>query len=100
MIVGVVHGLAGSAAVALLVLTTIQDPRWAMAYLVLFGGGTVLGMVLITMAIATPFAYGIDRFALSHRSLQTATGLVSVAFGLFIAYQIGVVDGLFAEAFR
>ena len=54
--VGIVHGLAGSAAVALLVLTTIQDPRWAMAYLLVFGAGTVAGMILVTMAIATPFA--------------------------------------------
>jgi High-affinity nickel-transport protein len=98
--VGIVHGLAGSAAVALLVLTTIQDPRWAVAYLLVFGAGTVAGMMLITVAIAAPFTYGARQLAVPHRSLQAATGLVSVTFGLFIAYQIGIVDGLFAEAFR
>ena len=55
--VGIVHGLAGSAAVALLVLTTINRPSWAIGYLLIFGLGTVAGMMLITAAIALPFAY-------------------------------------------
>ena len=50
--VGIVHGLAGSAAVALLVLTTIRVPSWAVLYLLVFGIGTVAGMMLITAAIA------------------------------------------------
>ncbi|HZL66282.1 MAG TPA: hypothetical protein VFC29_03020, partial [Candidatus Limnocylindrales bacterium] len=49
LVVGIVHGLAGSAAVALLVLTTIRDSRWAIAYLLVFGLGTIAGMMLITM---------------------------------------------------
>src|SRR5207245_11493326 len=53
--VGVVHGLAGSAAVALLVLTTIRSPRWAIAYLLVFGLGTIAGMMLITMILGGPF---------------------------------------------
>ena len=48
-LVGVVHGLAGSAAVALLVLTTVHDPRWACLYLLVFGLGTLIGMALITI---------------------------------------------------
>src|SRR5882724_10260095 len=48
LVVGIVHGLAGSAAVALLVMTTIRDPRWQIAYLLIFGLGTVAGMMLIT----------------------------------------------------
>ena len=48
LIVGTGHGLAGSAAVALLVLTTIRDLRWAVAYLAVFGVGTIAGMMLIT----------------------------------------------------
>ena len=51
------HGLAGSAAVALLVLTAVRDPGWAMAYLLLFGVGTIGGMMLITIALAAPFAF-------------------------------------------
>lgn len=50
--IGIVHGLAGSGAVALLVMTTIRDPGWAVVYLLVFGVGTIAGIVLITMAIA------------------------------------------------
>jgi len=93
--IGVVHGLAGSAAVALLVLTTIQDPTWALAYLLVFGLGTVAGMVLVTTIVALPFAYTSHRLAPMHRRLQIATGLLSVGFGVLLAYQIGYLDGLF-----
>lgn len=95
LIVGVVHGLAGSAAVALLVLTTIRNPVWATAYLLVFGIGTIAGMMLITGAIAVPFAYTARRFERSTRYLATASGLLSLALGLFLAYQVGFVDGLF-----
>ncbi len=95
LVVGIVHGLAGSAAVALLVLTTIRDPAWAIVYLLLFGIGTIAGMMLITAAIAAPFAYTAARFEGVNRHLRLATGLLSLGFGLFLVYQIGFVDGLF-----
>lgn len=94
--VGLVHGLAGSAAVALLVLAEIRDPRWAIAYLLVFGVGTIAGMMLITMAIGAPFAYTGRRFAPFNRGLGVASGLLSLGFGLFITYQIAITDGLFA----
>ena len=94
-VVGVVHGLAGSAAVALLVLTTIRNVRWAIAYLLVLGIGTIAGMMLITMSIASAFAFvGRHRQSFSHR-LALASGLLSLAFGLFVAYQICIVHGLF-----
>jgi hypothetical protein len=92
---GIVHGLAGSAAVALLAMTTISRPSWAVGYLVIFGLGTVAGMMLITAAIALPFAYSLQHFVRLNRGLRMASGFVSVAFGLFLCYQIGFVDGLF-----
>lgn len=95
LVVGIVHGLAGSAAVALLVLTTIHNPAWAIAYLLVFGGGTIAGMMLITAAIAVPYAYSGRRFTRLNSALATASGVISLAFGGFIAYQIGIVDGLF-----
>jgi len=95
--VGVVHGLAGSAAVALLVLTTIHDPRWAVVYLLIFGVGTIAGMMLITVALALPFSFAGTRFAWVNRGLITASGLLSLCFGLFISYQIGFVNGLFTN---
>jgi len=97
MLVGIVHGLAGSAAVALLVLTTISRPSWAIAYLLIFGLGTVAGMMLITTVIALPFAYSLKNFMQLNRWLTWVTGVVSVAFGLFLCFQIGFVDGLFSS---
>lgn len=95
LIVGVVHGLAGSAAVALLVLTTIRNPLWATAYLLVFGIGTIAGMMLITAAIAAPLALGGNRFGSLNRYFATASGLISLGFGLFLVYEIGIVEGLF-----
>jgi hypothetical protein len=95
LIVGIVHGLAGSAAVALLVLTTIHSPLWAIGYLLIFGLGTIAGMMLITAAIAIPFAYTLQHFVRLNRGLAMASGMLSLSFGLFLCYQIGFVDGLF-----
>jgi high-affinity nickel-transport protein len=97
LVVGLVHGLAGSAAVALLVLATIRNPLWALAYLLLFGLGTVVGMMLVTAVIAVPFAYTAARFATVNRYLGVASGLLSLAVGLFLVYEIGLVDGLFTS---
>lgn len=77
--VGLVHGLAGSAAVALLMLTTIRVPSWAVLYLLVFGTGTVAGMMLITAAIAAPFRISGDRFVGLNHGLGLASGLVSLA---------------------
>jgi ABC-type nickel/cobalt efflux system permease component RcnA len=95
--VGIVHGLAGSAAVALLVLTTIRVASWAVFYLLVFGLGTVAGMMLITAAIAMPFKFSETRFARLNRGLGLASGLISLGFGLFIVYQMGFVNGLFTH---
>ena len=97
LLIGIVHGLAGSAAVALLVLTTIHDPRWGVFYLLIFGIGTIAGMMVITVALALPFSYAGARFAWVNRGLVTASGLLSLGFGLFVSYQVGFVDGLFTS---
>jgi ABC-type nickel/cobalt efflux system permease component RcnA len=95
LVIGLVHGLAGSAAVALLVLSTIRSPVWAIAYLVVFGVGTIAGMMLMTTIIAMPIVYSGNRFALAGNYLGVLSGVASTAFGIFLVYQIGLVDGLF-----
>ncbi|HEY3659884.1 MAG TPA: hypothetical protein VGK91_01505, partial [Candidatus Udaeobacter sp.] len=92
--IGVVHGLAGSAAIALLVLPLIRDPLWAVMYLAVFGAGTIAGMMLITTVLAVPFTYS-ARLGFLHRHLGAAAGVVSFSFGLFLVYQIGFVNKLF-----
>lgn len=96
--VGIVHGLAGSAAVALLVLATIQEPKLAVFYLAVFGLGTIAGMVTLTSALALPMAYAAQRFRRFQSMLTRAAGVLSVALGLFLAYRIGVIEGLFSAA--
>jgi high-affinity nickel-transport protein len=93
--VGLIHGLAGSAAVALLVLGTIRQPSWAVAYLLVFGAGTIVGMMAIAAALTLPFRLTADRFAGLGRALSFGTGAVSLCLGLFLIYRIGFVDGLF-----
>jgi ABC-type nickel/cobalt efflux system permease component RcnA len=92
--VGIVHGLAGSAAVALLVLTTIRNPHLAIAYLLVFGVGTIAGMMVITMSLASTLRFA-GRSQHVARTLAMASGLLSLSFGLFVVYQIGFVSGLF-----
>ena len=96
--VGLVHGLAGSAAVALLVLSLVHDPLGACGYLAVFGLGTLIGMVLVTTGFAAPFALVARRWPNFETGARLATGLLSIGFGLWLVWQVGVVDGLFAAA--
>jgi high-affinity nickel-transport protein len=99
-VVGLVHGLAGSAAVALLVLSTIKSPFWSTAYLLVFGFGTMVGMMLMTTAISLPVLYTRKKFFNVNRHLTVVSGMASVAFGMFLVYQIGFVEGLFTSHVR
>lgn len=94
-VVGLVHGMAGSAAASVGVMALIPDSRWALAALVVFCAGTTLGMALVTAVIAVPSAYAGARLAPLQRRLRFASGALSAAFGLYLAHQTGVADGLF-----
>jgi hypothetical protein len=98
--VGVVHGLAGSAAAALLIVPLMDDPRWAALYLLTFGLGTIVGMSLVTISIAAPSLFAAVRVPSLQRSLRVASGAVSLVFGLYLAHKIGFSDGLFGAAPR
>ena len=94
-LVGLVHGLAGSAAVALMVLASVRDPRAACAYLLVFGLGTLAGMALITTGVAAPLSAASQRWGGFSRGARLATGAASLVFGVWLVYQIGFKDGLF-----
>lgn len=96
-LVGVVHGLAGSAAAALLIVPLIDDPRWAALYLITFGFGTIVGMALITITIAAPSLLATTHMPSLERSLRVASGAVSLVFGLYLAHKIGFAEGLFTS---
>lgn len=97
LLIGLVHGLAGSAAVALLVLSTIHNPIWATVYLLTFGFGTVIGMMCMTAAIAVPLTLAGSRSGQISRYFSVTSGVISVCFGLFLVYQVGFVGGLFTS---
>ncbi len=100
-VIGIVHGLAGSAAVALVVLAAMRDPVWAMAYLLLFGAGTIAGMMVVTAALSAPFALTASSLPRFNWNLRVAAGLISFGFGLFLVYDIGFAEGgLFTDAPR
>jgi high-affinity nickel-transport protein len=99
-VVGVVHGLAGSAAVTLLILPLIESAWWASCYLLVFGAGTIVGMTLITFAMAAPAAYAASRLGGVQRWVRLASGTVSLIFGAYLGYRVGFVSGLFTDAPR
>lgn len=93
--VGFVHGLAGSAFVAMLVLGAITDAWQGLLYLVLFGLGTMAGMSLVTLALAVPAGLASARVHGLQRWIRVAAGAASLIFGLALAHELGVEDGLF-----
>jgi high-affinity nickel-transport protein len=98
-VVGLVHGLAGSAAVALMVLSIIREPVAALGYLLLFGLGTIVGMMLITLILSAPFAFTAVNLPKFNWRLRVASGLVSFVFGVVLIYSIGFAEGgLFTDA--
>jgi high-affinity nickel-transport protein len=92
LLVGALHGLAGSAALTLLVLTRIESAALGLVYLAVFGVGSVFGMMLMSGLIGLPFAFGARRASRLAHGLQAFAGAASVAFGLWYAYEAGVAN--------
>ena len=94
-LVGTVHGVAGSAALTLLVLTSIESAIAGLTYILLFGLGSVLGMGVMTIFVGLPFAVTANRMPRMNDVISVAVGIVSIAFGVLIMYEIGFAEGLF-----
>ena len=94
-LVGMVHGLAGSAALMLLVLTTIPSPLAGLGYILIFGVGSVGGMLVLSSLIGLPFVLTAQRFNALNRWIRVLAAVASIAFGLFLAWEIGFEQGLF-----
>jgi len=94
-IVGMVHGLAGSAALMLLVLSTIESPLGGLAYIVIFGLGSVGGMLLLSGIISLPFILTAQRFSAMNRWIRVFAGVASVTFGIYLGCEIASQLGLF-----
>jgi ABC-type nickel/cobalt efflux system permease component RcnA len=94
LLVGAMHGLAGSAALTLLVLTQIRSMSLGLLYLAVFGLGSTLGMLLMSGLIGLPFAFSGRGISRVNFGMQTITGALSIAFGLWYAYETGIANNL------
>ncbi|MCQ6275822.1 sulfite exporter TauE/SafE family protein [Bacillus sp. V3B] len=92
--IGLVHGLAGSGAMVLLTMSTVKNVEEAAIYILLFGVGTVIGMLFFTTIIGIPFVLSKKRKTMS-RPLGITTGIISTVFGVYYMYNLGVNNGLF-----
>lgn len=94
VLVGAMHGLAGSAALTLLVLTEIPSVSLGLLYLGVFGIGSTVGMLLMSGLIGLPFVFSGKRISSLHYGLQTIAGGLTIAFGLWYAYDAGIANNL------
>ncbi len=96
-LVGMVHGLAGSAALMLLVLGTVKSALEGILYILLFGLGSVFGMMIVTTLIGMPFAFTASKFTRLNLVVRAFAGIIGVALGIFIIYGLvsqGLIDVL------
>ncbi|MDC2864065.1 HoxN/HupN/NixA family nickel/cobalt transporter [Bacillus sp. BP-3] len=94
MFIGLVHGLAGSGAMVLLTMSTVKSVWEAAIYILIFGVGTVIGMLFFTTIIGIPFVFSAQKISLN-KTLTQITGSISIIFGIYYMYNIGVTEGLF-----
>lgn len=95
LVIGMIHGLAGSAALMLVVLASIPSPGLGLAYIGIFGVGSILGMGLVSLLFGFFFSYAVPRLDNVGQTLRLATGALSAVFGAWIVVDIGFVQGLF-----
>jgi ABC-type nickel/cobalt efflux system permease component RcnA len=99
LFVGAMHGLAGSAALTLLVLAQIPSPLVGLLYLVVFGVGSIAGMLLMSGLVGLPFIFTARKLSGLHYGLQTAAGALSICFGLWYAYETQIAAWLLGLLF-
>lgn len=96
LFIGMVHGLAGSAALMLLVLPTVESRSLGMLYIAVFGIGSIGGMMIMSFLVGLPFALTAARANRFNHILQSVAGLISIVLGLYIMYEKGIAEGLLA----
>jgi len=87
IVIGMVHGLAGSAALMLLVVPTIASPGLALLYILIFGVGSIGGMMAMSFLIGLPLHFTAGRFVLLNKGIRLAAGLFSLGLGSLIVYE-------------
>jgi sulfite exporter TauE/SafE len=94
LIIGMIHGLAGSAALMLLVIPTIESRPLGLLYILIFGAGSIGGMMLMSLLVGLPFTLTAGKFNRLNYAMQSIAGILSVGIGLLIVYEKGITEGL------
>ncbi|PFN98722.1 urease accessory protein UreH [Bacillus sp. AFS076308] len=94
LFIGLVHGLAGSGAMVLLTMSTVKSVWEAAVYILIFGAGTILGMLFFTTIIGIPFVFS-SKKRLLNQTLTRLTGVISIVFGMYYMYNLAVTEGLY-----
>ena len=81
LLVGLMHGMAGSAALLVLAATQAASPAAGLFYVVLFGIGSMIGMGVLSLVIAVPLAFSARFLTVANRALQAVVGAVTIAIG-------------------
>lgn len=87
LVVGMVHGLAGSAGLMLLVLPSIASPYTAMIFIVIFGVGSIFGMIVMSFLMGLPLYLTEGRFSMVNSALKVAAGLLSLVWGSMLVHE-------------
>jgi len=88
LVVGMVHGAAGTGALMLLVLSTISSPPQALLYIVIFGIGSVAGMLIVSFLLAIPLQWAARNVSSGYRIVQAAAGALSFGFGIYLGIDL------------
>nr|WP_239558094.1 sulfite exporter TauE/SafE family protein [Neobacillus cucumis] len=94
LFMGFVHGLAGSAAMVILTISTVQTVWGGVLYILVFGLGTIISMLVFTTILGIPFVM-VSKRAMFHKAFAQITGVISTVFGFYYMYHLGVSEGLF-----
>lgn len=85
--IGMMHGMAGSAALIVLSLQSVQSVTMGFLYITLFGIGSMVGMAILSVIIAVPLRLSAGSLTALHRIMSAAVGLFSIALGLWVIYR-------------
>lgn len=94
LIIGMIHGLAGSAGMMLVYLATIETRTLKLIYIIVFGVGSIAGMMIMSFLVGLPFHFTVKNLNRFNSVLQAVAGVVSVGIGLYFIYEKGIVEGL------
>ena len=98
LLVGVMHGMAGSAALIILALNTVESIAQGLAYIAMFGVGSILGMAALAAVISLPLRFTPRGLTWAHNGLKALVGVITIGLGCALIYELGFNQGLFTGA--